>query len=267
MDWPLDLPSRRPARSFASGRAVGALILREMATSHGRAVGGYVWAVLEPAAGIALLSLVFALGFHAPPMGTSFALFYATGIVPFLMYLDISGKLGTAILFSKQLLAYPAVTYLDALLARLILNGLVQLIVACLIFGGVFLAFDPQGTLRFDRMVLCYAMTLALATGVGTLNCLLFTRFPVWQRLWSIANRPLFVVSCIFFTFESVPEPLRDRLWWVPTVHLTGVMRAAVYPGYDASYASPLYIFGLSLLLLTAGLLVLRRQHRDLVHG
>lgn len=267
MDEVSSFPARTPGRSFASGRAIGALILREMSTSYGRSPGGYLWAVLEPAAGITLLALVFSLGFRAPPLGTSFALFYATGLVPFLMYLDISGKLGTAILFSKQLLAYPAVTYLDALLARLILNGLTQLMVSCLIFAGLFWAFDTQGTVALEQMTLCFAMTLALASGVGTFNCLLMSLFPLWQRIWSIANRPLFVISCIFFTFESVPEPLRDGLWWVPTVHLTGMMRAAVYPGYDASYASPLYIFGLSLLLVVTGLLFLRRHHREIVHG
>ena len=40
-----DLPTNR---RFASFRAIGALILREMATSYGRSPGGYIWAILEP---------------------------------------------------------------------------------------------------------------------------------------------------------------------------------------------------------------------------
>ena len=93
-----------------TGRAVMALILREMATSYGRSPGGYAWAVLEPLAGIAPLTVVLSVAFHAPPLGSSFALFYATGLVPFLFYNEISTKVAQSINFSRPLLAYPSVT-------------------------------------------------------------------------------------------------------------------------------------------------------------
>jgi ABC-type polysaccharide/polyol phosphate export systems, permease component len=65
---------REQRTSFASFRAIMALILREIATTYGRSPGGYVWAVLEPAAGIALLTLIFSAGFRSPPLGTVFSL-------------------------------------------------------------------------------------------------------------------------------------------------------------------------------------------------
>jgi hypothetical protein len=58
-------PNRRP-RFLASFRTITALILREMATTYGRSPGGYLWAVLEPVAGVALLSLVFSLALRNP---------------------------------------------------------------------------------------------------------------------------------------------------------------------------------------------------------
>lgn len=252
-------------RSFATFRTIGALVLREMSTTYGRSAGGYLWAILEPAAGIALMTLIFSLGFRSPPLGTNFPIFYATGLVPFLMYLDVSGKVSVSVLFSKQLLAYPAVTYVDAILARFILNTLTQLMVGYVIFTGILLAFDTRTTLELDKIALGFAMTAALALGVGTLNCFLTSMFPIWQRIWSIANRPLFILSCIFFTFESVPQPFRDYLWYVPTVHLTGTFRAAFYPGYEAAYVSAIYVFGLSGLMMAVGLVFLRRYHRDIL--
>jgi capsular polysaccharide transport system permease protein len=261
--FPTSPAPRACRRTF---RVTGALMLREMSTTYGRSPGGYIWAVVEPAAGLALLSVIFSLGFLAPPMGSNFAIFHATGMIPFLVYTDISGKLGTAVMFSKQLLAYPAVSYVDALIARFILNTLTQLMVACIIFTGILLMFETRTALELDGIVLAFSMTLALALGVGTFNCFVMSLYPVWQRIWSILNRPMFILSCIFFTFESVPEEVRGYLWWVPTVHLTGTMRAAFYPGYEASYASPLYVFGLSLSLLATGLVFLRRHHRDVVN-
>ena len=61
--------------SFRFVRTILALILREMSTTYGRSAGGYIWAVLEPAAGIALLAFAFSLALRAPSLGTNFALF------------------------------------------------------------------------------------------------------------------------------------------------------------------------------------------------
>ncbi|WP_424968560.1 ABC transporter permease [Dinoroseobacter sp. S375] len=262
-------PKLRPVgrRSFATLRTIIALMLREMATTYGRSPGGYIWAVLEPVGGIALLTLVFSAGFKSPPMGTVFVIFYATGLIPFLMFLDVSGKLALSILFSRQLLAYPGVTYIDALIARFILNTLTHLMVAYIIFTGILLFFDTRTTLELDRIALGFAMTMALALGVGTMNCFLFSMFPVWQRVWSILTRPLFILSCIFFLYESVPDLVRDYLWYLPTVHLTGIMRSAFYVGYDASYVSPTYVFVVSGVLMVTGLVFLRRYHREVLNN
>ncbi|WP_430450396.1 ABC transporter permease [Rhodophyticola sp.] len=73
---------------------MAALILREMSVTYGRSPGGYIWAVLEPAAGIGLLVLVFSVAFEAPPMGSNFAMFYATGMIPFLAYSGDEGAAG-----------------------------------------------------------------------------------------------------------------------------------------------------------------------------
>ena len=250
---------------LATVRPITALILREMATTYGRSPGGYVWAVLEPLAGIALLSLVLSLAFVAPPLGSSFPLFYATGLIPFLFYNDVSTKVGQSINFSRPLLRYPSVTFLDAILARFVINFLVQLLVAYLLLYSILMFARDAGWPDFAHLGLAFGMIGTLALGVGVLNCFLLTRFPIWQRLWGIANRPLFIVSCIFFTFEGVPEKFQHFLWWNPIVHLTGQMRMAVFEGYRPDYLSPTYVFGLSLILMVLGLIFLRRHHRALV--
>ncbi|MDN5567466.1 MAG: sugar ABC transporter permease, partial [Paracoccus sp. (in: a-proteobacteria)] len=143
-----ELKEVRQHRSFASLRAIGALILREMQTSHGRASGGYFWAIAEPVGGIVLLTLIFSVGFRSPPIGTSFAMFYATGVVPFMCYLDLSGKVAGSIRYSKALLTYPAVTFMDALLARIAFNAITQIMVSFVIFTGIYTLMetrtDPQ---------------------------------------------------------------------------------------------------------------------------
>lgn len=254
----------RKHRRFASLRAIGALMLREMATSHGRSAGGYLWAIAEPVGGIVLLTLIFSVGFRAPPLGTDFAIFYATGVVPFMAYLDMSNKVAGSIRYSKSLLTYPAVTFMDALLARILFSVITQAMVAVLIFAGILLMLDTRTDPQIMQVALAFVMTILIASAVGVMNCFLFEAFTWWQSVWSILMRPLFLVSCIFFLFDTIPLPYRDWLWWNPLVHVVGQTRKAFYPSYGGDYVSYAYVFGLGLGLFALGLALLMRYHRDL---
>lgn len=254
-------------RSFASLRAIGALVMREMSTTNGRSANGYIWAVAEPAGGIILLTIIFSLGFRSPPIGTNFAIFYATGLIPFMAFLSLSGKISQSIQYSKALLSYPAVTYMDALLARVLFNSVTQIMVAYLVFMGVYLTQETRTDPQIVGAALSLAMTLVIACGVGTVNCFLFAAFPWWQFVWSILTRPLLILSCILFIFDDVPQPYRDYLWFNPLVHVVGQMRRSFYPSYVGDYVSMTYVFGLGLTLLAIGLALLVRFHRDLLNS
>ena len=257
----------RPARARArmvTLRTIAALILREMSTTYGRSPGGYVWAILEPALGIALLSVIFSLGFRAPSLGTNFPIFYATGLLPFFMFLTVHNNVSQSINFSRALLAYPRVTFADAILARLILGSATQLVVGIVVFWAILAMFETRTVLALDRIMMSYAMAIALAAGVGTLNCYLISLYPLWQRAWSISMRPAILVSGVIFIYESVPAPYGDWLLWNPLMHVTSEMRAGFYPNYGADFVSPVFVFGFSAVCGLAGLIFLRRYNRDL---
>lgn len=255
------------SRSLATLRSVGALMLREMATTYGRSPGGYFWAVIEPVAGIALLTFVFSLAFDAPPLGQSFPLFYASGFLPFMVYLNISNKLAVALRYSRPLLFYPAVRFIDPLLARLALNSLIEVTVGVVVISGIVWIFNVPWVAEWDHLIAAYALAVSLGFGVGTLNCVVMSMVPVWERIWAILNRPLFIISTVFFVFEAVPHPYQDLLWFNPLVHLVGSMRAGLFPGYDAAFVSPLYVGGIAGVSLVLGLLLLRRWYREIINN
>jgi capsular polysaccharide transport system permease protein len=247
-------------------RTVTALILREMSTTYGRSALGYVWAILEPVAGIMLMTVIFSMAFRAPGIGTSFPLFFASGMLPFMMYVDISQKTSVALRFSKSLLFYPGVTFMDALLARLILNAITQFLIAAFVLAGILVFYQVDVILDPPKIALGFGMAIALGAGVGTLNCYLLSVYPIWERTWAIVNRPLFIISCIFFLFDTIPMPYRDWLWWNPLVHLVGQTRSGIYATYDASYVAPAYVFTVALVTLCIGLLLLRRHYRFIIN-
>lgn len=257
-------PQTKPRR-FATLRAVLALMLREMATTYGRSPGGYLWALLEPLGGIAILTVIFSFGFNTPSLGTNFPIFYATGVLPFMLFNSVCNRVSTALLFSKALLAYPAVTFVDALIARFLVNTVTQGMVGYLVFGGILMIYDTRTLPQPMLIAQSFALSAALALGIGTLNAFLIARFAVWQMIWSILTRPLFLISGIFFLFNAMPYAAQGVLWYNPLVHVVGIMRAGFYPSYDASYTSVIFVLLVSLICFGAGLALLQKAHRDLL--
>lgn len=255
------------ARKFRMSRTVFALMLREMATTYGRSPGGYLWALVEPAAAVALLSVIFSLAFAQPSLGTSFPLFYATGYLTFMMFNDVANKMATSIRFSQPLLAYPSVTFVDALLARFLLNTLTHVMVACIVFTGILVIFDTRAILHLPSVLTSLGMAAMLGLGVGTLNCYLMTAFPAWERAWQILTRPLFIISGIFFIYDDIPPAGQSVLWFNPLIHIVGMMRRGFYATYDAPYVSVIFVALISLVTLVTGLMLLHRFHRDLLQS
>lgn len=237
-----------------------------MSTRYGRTPGGYIWAILEPLAAILFLSVGFSLIIRAPSLGTSFLLFYATGYLPFNLYQSLSNTIARALLFSKPLLKYPAVTWVDAILARFILNSLTGILITFLLIGGILAVVDSRAALDMGPVLEALGLAMLLGLGVGTLNSVLTGLYPLWEIAWSIITRPLFIASGVLFLFEDLPPAARDLLWYNPLIHIIGLMRAGVYPTYTAAYVSITYVLLISMVLLVLGLLLMRRYHRVILN-
>lgn len=260
-------PVRLPSASVPvqSGRTIFALILREMGATYGRSPGGYLWALLEPMGMIAILSLAFSLLVRAPSLGTSFILFYATAFLPFSLYGSVASKTASAIKFSKALLAYPSVTWVDAVLARFILTVLTGAAVFCVLITGILSIVSSRVILDFVPIITAFALAGLLGLGVGLVNCLLNGFFPVWKSIWGIVTRPLFIASGVLFILEDLPSSVQNILWWNPLIHVTGLMRTGFYSTYHANYISMPYMLGCALILIATGLLFLRAYSKSLL--
>ena len=170
-----------------------------------------------------LLNIAFSLTVRQPPLGTNFALFYATGIIPFFLFTGVSGAVASAIATNQGLLHYPVVSPLDAVFGKFILNFLTMLVVGVLLTRpgsssstALPVTLDPVSALTG------FPLIGLLGLGIGTLNCVLFGLFPTWRNVWNVLTKPLFIVSGTFFIFESAPpafqhdhvvEPAGARRW------------------------------------------------------
>lgn len=255
---------KRP--SFPTIRNVLALMLREMSTRYGRTPGGYIWAVLEPFAAILFLSLGFSLLLRSPSLGTSFLLFYATGYLPLNLYFALSGPVSKSLQFSKPLLRFPAVSWIDAILARFVLNSLTGVLVAILLLTVILNIVETRTVLDLNPVVEAFALAMLLGLGIGTLNCTLIGLFPVWDVVWSVVTRPLFLASGVIYIYEDLPTFAQNILWYNPLIHVTGLARTGFYPTYSPTYIDHAYVIFFSLILCALGLLLTKRYHREILN-
>ena len=255
------------ARRYATFRTVAALILREMSTRYGKTPGGYVWAVLEPLGAILILAFGFSLLLRSPSLGTSFILFYASGFLPFNLYQQVSLVVARAINFSRALMFYPSVTWVDAILARFVLNTLTGMMVTYILIFAILGFTETRVVLDVVPIIAALVLAAFLGLGIGTLNCLLGGLFPTWDIIWSIVSRPLFLASGILFIYEDLPGSVQSVLYYNPLIHITGIMRSGLYPMYNPQYVSPVYVIAVSTVTLGIGVMLLARHHKTILNS
>lgn len=256
---------RREFPRFTAMRSIFALMLREMSSTYGSSPGGYVWAVIQPIGIIIILALGFSLIIKSPSLGTSFLLFYATGFLTFDIYNQITRKLIAALKYSKAMLAYPRVTWLDAILARFALNTITHLAVFCIVIIGILLYDQPRTIITFQPILLGLSIALLAGLGAGLMNCLLIGLFPVWSVIWSILSRPMLIASGVLFIYEDMPRGVQNILWYNPLMHASGLVRQGFYPNYHASYVSLPFSFATTMMAIVLGLLFMRAYHRKIM--
>lgn len=255
--------ARRPR--FQNLRVIYALVLREMNAKFGRSAGGYAWAIAEPLGGILLLSVAFSLALRSPPLGSSFILFYASGMIPYSMYNSTWKGVSSSISTNRGLLNYPVVSVIDALMAKSIFNVMTVLMVGVLLYSGIIFGLGLHVTLDLAVIALGFLMAMMLGLGVGAVNCVLFGFFPTWKNVWTVLTRPMFILSGILFTFEEAPPAFQKVLWYNPLVHVIGEVRSGFYGTYHPTYISHVYVFGVALTLLVIGGWLMRRHANYLI--
>jgi len=265
MNTSAPLPVAHGKPRFQWLRVLVALVLREMGTKFGKSAGGYLWALAEPLGGILLLAIAFGLALRSPPLGTSFILFYATGMLPLTIYSVMSREVAAAITSNKGLMTYPVVTVLDAVAAKLVLNLLTLSSIAVILFTGIIVSLDLHINLNLAKAAEGVVLAAMLGLGVGTVNCVLFGFFPTWRNIWSVLTRPLFIISGVFFLFESAPPAFQKLLIWNPLVHIIGVMRQGFFGTYEPQYISYPYVLGVSGGFFVVGCYLMRRHAAFLI--
>jgi capsular polysaccharide transport system permease protein len=197
---------------------------------------------------------------HTPALGKSFPLFFATGYLAFQFYAAMAGFLNGAIKANRTLLSYPNVAPIDTVAARYILQAGTTSVVSFCVLGVILLTVDQPVYLNWPAIIEAAFAATMLGLGTGIFNNVAALRFPLYEQVFNIINRPMFLISGVFFLPDALPGPIRDIVLLNPLVHVVMLFRKGFYPEYRAEMMNMTYLYSFALSILFMGLLLFTRS-------
>lgn len=234
------------------------IFLRELNTRFGRFRLGYLWAIAEPAALVAIISFVRTQFGRGPISGVDYPLFFASGVIAYLIFTHIVNSSLAAIESNQGLFNYRQVKPFDVILARSLLELVSSIGAGLVVFLGLTYldySYHWNSTLGLASTV---AMLFCLALGFGLITAVLGPLYQDSKKIVPIMLRPLFFLSGIFFSAESIPEPYRSYLLINPLLHVTELVRHNMFKEFTSNHGSYTYLGAWALCSLFAGLMVYR---------
>ncbi len=235
-----------------------AAFVRELNTRFGQFRLGYLWAILEPLAMIGVLSSVRVLVGSADIAGLSYPVFFAAGVIGYLLFNHVVTSGLSAVESNLGLFNYQRVKPADVFTARALLELLIALGTAAIIFPGLHylgFTFAWNDTLLVVAVVACL---FALSYGLGMICSIVG---PLWQeskKIIPVMIRPLFFISGVFFPANALPEGIRGYALLNPLLHATELLRGAMFRNYLSHEGSLFYLFCWGASMLFLGLCVYR---------
>jgi capsular polysaccharide transport system permease protein len=246
-------------RSLAiQARVVGALLMREVLTRYGRHNIGFMWLFLEPmlfTLGVTTLMVVRKFSFSALPMVPFFIMGYST----VLMWRNAASRCAKAIEPNLSLLYHRNVVVIDLFAARLLLEiagGTISFIVISL---GAFACGWMELPADLMTMVAAWLLLVWFAIGLGLVVGALTERSDAFERIWHLITYLMFPLSGAFFMVDWLPKPYQKIVLWIPMVHGTEMLRGGYFGPIVRTHYSVSYLSMVNIVLLLAGLLLVRQ--------
>jgi capsular polysaccharide transport system permease protein len=228
------IPERSRWRVVAD--VMRALFLREVRNRYGVSRFGYFWAIAQPVIFVTLLQGTRFLlrgrgGFDY--YGVNGFYFFQLGVIPWFMFQHGYHQSIGAMRSAKGMYTYRQIQPIDLILIR----NSIEFVLMVLTFMVFLLAYEwggwavtyvnPVGFLA--SVVLLYIFTVSFGLIADTMVML----NEEMRRVFTLVDRPLFIMSGVFFTLDLVPKDLQPYLLWNPLLHAVELCRWSMLEHYE----------------------------------
>jgi capsular polysaccharide transport system permease protein len=246
-------------------RVLAALIWREFRDRSAHSRFGILSVFIPMALQIVTLGVVLSLFNNGrPPIGDRLFFFYATGVMPFYLFIHVIDHAQNQFLDKAAVLQVPIITRLDVVLAVAITELLIITAVIVVTFGTFSLmSYGPPS----DNQIQCVFAMLAVwlfAFGLGLICAVMTNLYRPWANGWLIVQRFLYVASGVFFIPLNMPGWIREPLSWNPLLQCIEWFRTGLFMRYDPPWLDKSYVVGVALATTVVGLMLERALRRKM---
>ncbi len=227
---------------MAQAHVFHAIMLRDIKSRFFGSALGFLVSIGWPLSHIVILLLMYSWMGRIAPYGESSAVWFATGIVPFMAFSYVSRFTMLGMLMNKQLLMLPIIRVTDILFARVILEILSSAIVVIVLlaaFWGLDIDFTPMNTVEAFKAMLA---SILLGVGFGIFHSIIVAFIPMWFTAYSLHLILLWISSGVLFVPDALPEQAAYWLSYIPPLQCVEWMRSAYYEGYGSHILDKTYL-------------------------
>jgi capsular polysaccharide transport system permease protein len=235
-----------------------ALFLREIRSKFNDKLG-LGWAILQPILFIIILSLMRGKLDGGITHSMPTFIFMVYGLSTVLFFNSTLGSVSSAIQKNKALFAFRQVQPLSAIISTAKLELLIQIFIFIFIYVLVYIL---RIEIRIDDplvMMFCIFQIWLIAVSLGLIFGIIKAFVPEFDKVRSLAMRPLIFISGVFFSLQDLPKSTWKYFDWNPLLHAIELCRQATYSSFGAVGVSHSYlslvtisIFSFSLCLYVA---------------
>jgi len=225
-----------------------ALFLRELRSQFNDKLG-LAWGFLEPFAFIFGMSFVRSLISDRDAHGIPIFIFMMVGMIGIQSFVQPFTKVAAAFKQSKPLYAFRQVQPISALLVSAFVEYSIKVVIIVLAILAIYLlemtfpVHDPL--LLFLLFNMLWIMTISMSCILGIAS----SYVPEVKKVAAVFNRPLFFISCVFFSLQDIPVEYWHWFTWNPLVHFIELGRYACFESYGDRGVSLLYAFQFTLIV------------------
>ena len=168
----------------------------------------------------------------------------------------MEGYLTSSISANRNLFSYPIVAPIDAVVARFILQGATSVLVSGVIIGAALYQMRHVPSIGWPQILEAIFFAWVMATGIALTNIVLFFRYPLYQNIFNIVTRPLFLLSGVFYIPSEMPHPIGDILLMNPITHVVILFREGFYGGGGKDGLDVFFLAEASLAALFVGIVL-----------
>ena len=247
---------------------IKALIYRELKTRISNIRFGILGLFIEPIGVVTVFVLFFAVirGRAARPDMDTF-LFLTVGIVFFTLFFNIAIRSVNSMEANKALFFYRSVKPIDTVIARSIVETGLYSIVLIVMILGIFFIKEIWTLDNFFILTTSFLTLSFFSFNIGLFLMIAGHRYPIIKQIMPLFMRPLFFVSGVFFSINSLPPAIRPWLSWNPILQSIEIARNALTEDYflDPNIISFQYFIWISLLLTGINLFIYSNNERILL--